>query len=856
VAKPEQWARIKEIVGAAIERGPGEREIFLNEACGPDAGLRAEVESLLSAYESPDALAESALTTQEFETAEISRVLGPYRLLRKLGEGGMGQVWLAEQTSPVHRTVALKLVKAGMYDESALRRFQSERQSLAIMEHPYIAKVLDAGATPGGQPYFVMEYVQGVCVTEYCDKNKLRIRERLELFIQICEGVQHAHQKAIIHRDLKPANILVVEVDGKPVPRIIDFGLAKAVDPFRSQESMNTQPGGFVGTPGYMSPEQADPDVRDVDTRADVYSLGVVLYELLTGYLPFDTTRWKKMRFEEVLKQMREEVPPRPSTRVQSERDTSTAKAQARGTEPQQLEGVLQGDLDWITLKALDKDRNRRYGTPFELAAEIHKYFRSEPILARPAGAGYRLQKYIRRHRVAVGVATAFGLLLIGFAAIQAVQLKKLTRERDRADREASTSKEVSNFLLGLFRVSDPSEARGNSITARELLDKGTKQMESSLTGQPDVKARLMSTMGDVYASLGLYDQAQPLLTTALDTRRHLFGAEHPDTLRSMDQLSRNLERQGRYVEAEKLVREAMNIRKQTLPPDAPENIASQHRLGALMLDQGHFADAEKINRQVLDAARRVLGPEDPATVKSLVNLGMTLADEGRDAEAEKYYRQALEIQQRLLGPQHPDTLVTMTSLARSLSEQGKYAEAESLLRESLATKLRVLGPEHSETLWTMHDLGINLRSSGHLQEAEIIDRETLEIRRRVLGPEHPETLMSMVELAETLDDRHRYAEAEKLYRETLAIEIRVRGADHPGTALTKYNLACNLALTGHRDEALQLLRDALDHGLSEANSANMETDTDLNSLHGDPRFAALIALVKKRLAAQAPKTN
>ncbi len=299
-------------------------------------------------------------------------------------------MWLAEQTVPVRRNVALKLIKAGMYDDSSIRRFQSERQSLAIMDHPAIAKVFDAGATPDGQPYFAMEYVPGIAITNYCDQKKMNIRDRLELFIRACEGVQHAHQKAIIHRDLKPANILVVEVDGKPMPRIIDFGLAKTITPYFSGESPNTLAGSFVGTPGYVSPEQADSGTQDVDTRTDVYSLGVVLYELLTGYLPFDAAQWKKLPLEELLRHLREEDPPRLSIKVSTIRDASASNALARGTQPPQLVSALRGDLDWITLKALDKDRNRRYGSPAEIGADIHRYLKNEPILARPASAGYR----------------------------------------------------------------------------------------------------------------------------------------------------------------------------------------------------------------------------------------------------------------------------------------------------------------------------------------------------------------------------------------------------------------------------------------------------------------------------------
>jgi serine/threonine protein kinase/Flp pilus assembly protein TadD len=853
VEKPEQWEKIKEIVGAALERDPSQRPAFLNAACSTDKALRAEVESLLSAHASADGLSESALTQTFGFAGQVAKSVGPYLLVQKLGEGGMGQVWLAEQTAPVRRKVALKLIKSGIYDDSVLRRFQSERQSLAIMDHPAIAKVFDAGATQDGHPYFVMEYVPGVAITDYCDQKKLKIRARLQLFLHACEGVQHAHQKAIIHRDLKPANILVVEVDGTPAPRIIDFGLAKPVTPFVSGETMNTRMGAFVGTPGYMSPEQIDPSVEDVDTRTDVYSLGVVLYELLTGFLPFDAERLRKMKLEEVLRHLREEDPPSPSTKVSADRKTSSSRAEARGTEPRQLSSALRGDLDWIAMKALEKERNRRYGTPSELAADIGRYLNNEPVAARPASKGYRLRKYVRRHRVGVTVAAGFALLLVGFAGAQAVQLRRTTRERDRADREAAAAKSVSDFLTGLFKVSSPSEARGNSITAREILDQGRTQIETSLASQPEVQARLIQTMGEVYASLGLYEQSRPLFEKAVETRRRVLGPEHPDTLTSMDFLARNLERQGHGAEAEALARETLEARSRVLGPEHPDTIGSMHDLAAVLLVRGRYAEAEKLTRQVLDVSRRVRGPEHPDTLKSMDNLALSLMDQGRNAEAERIYRGLLEIQRRVLGPDHPDTLLTMTSLARAVSEEGGYSEAGTLLRETLDTKRRVLGPEHSETLWSMHDLGVNLRNAGQPAEAEKIDRETLEIRRRVLGPQHPETLMSMGELAESLDDLHRYAEAEKLYRQAVDIQSRVLGPEHPEVALTKYNLACNLALQGHRDEALAFLRDAVDHGLP-SRGPGLEQDSDLQSLHGDPRFDAVVADRHQRAAA--PKAH
>ena len=378
-------------------------------------------------------------------------------------------MWLAEQSAPVKRQVALKIIKAGRYDNSALVRFDLERQALAMMDHPAIAKVFDAGSTAEGRPYFAMEYVPGLPITQYCDEKRLSPGERLVILTKVCEGVQHAHQKAIIHRDLKPTNILVVEVDGRPVPRIIDFGLAKAISQQSQGGTLVTRAGGLVGTPGYMSPEQMDPMVADVDTRTDVYSLGVVLYELLTGVLALDAEQWESKPFHEVLRQVHEEEPTSPSSRLST---GPAAIAEKRSMDPRQLASMLRGDLDWITLKALERDRARRYGTPAELAADLGRYLRNEPVIARPASLAYRTKKYIQRHKFGVAAATALALLLIAFGVMQAIQLRRITRERDRADR-------VTQFMTGMFKVSNPSEARGNAVTAREILDKSSKDIDT-----------------------------------------------------------------------------------------------------------------------------------------------------------------------------------------------------------------------------------------------------------------------------------------------------------------------------------------------------------------------------------------
>jgi non-specific serine/threonine protein kinase/serine/threonine-protein kinase len=431
----------------------------------------------------------------------------------------MGVVYEAEQEKPVRRKVALKVIKRGMDTKEVIGRFEVERQALAMMDHPSIARVFDAGETPNGRPYFVMECVRGVPITEYCDRHRLTIRERLELFIRVCEGVQHAHQKAIIHRDLKPSNVLVSEQDGERQPKIIDFGVAKATAQRLTERTLYTELGVMIGTPEYMSPEQAEMTGEDVDTRTDVYSLGVMLYELLVGKLPFEPKELREAGFDEIRKRISEDEPSKPSTRLSTLGDgLSGESAKRRRTDRTTLIRQLRGDLDWITMKALEKDRVRRYGSPHELAADLQRHLRNEPVIAGPPGTAYRAGKFVRRHRLGVATASVAVVVLVGFAATVTVLLGRVSRQRDRAHQESEAAQQVSGFLVDLFETSDldKSGAEAAAVTARELLDRGVERIREELADQPVVRARLLQTMGNAHASMRLNDTAQQLLEDSL----------------------------------------------------------------------------------------------------------------------------------------------------------------------------------------------------------------------------------------------------------------------------------------------------------------------------------------------------
>ena len=731
-------------------------------------------------------------------------VIGPYRLAQMLGAGGMGEVWRAEQTEPIHRTVALKLIKAGMDTRAVVARFDSERQALALMEHPNIAKVLDAGATAEGRPYFVMEYVHGVPINTYCDRHRLTIKERLELFVQVCEGVQHAHQKAIIHRDLKPSNVLVEEVNGKPVPKIIDFGLAKAMGPQLTEMTLLTEAGEMLGTPDYMSPEQADRNEHNIDTRTDVYSLGVMLYELLVGELPIGSAELRAAGLEAMLRKICEQEPPRPSMKLKSLGQLAKHPADRRREQPESLERRLRGDLDWITIKTLEKDRSRRYASASELAADVQRHLQDQPVSAGPPTVGYRAQKFVRRHRFGVTVGVAGVMLLLAFAASMAVQAQRIATERDRANR-------VADFMTQMFSVSDPSEALGNTITARTILDTASNQIRAGLAKDPEVQADLMFTMARTYASLGLYATADNLSSAALESRRRRLGPDDRKTLQSMSQFAWILDREGRDDQAEKLINQTIGEASRVLGSEDPVTLEAMDRLGVVLQRKARFDEAERLNRQLVEISSHRLGPENLFTLRSMVSLADAISSQGRYSEAEGIYRRTLEIERRVLGPEHPQTLSTMHNLANRIQEQGHYSEAEGLYRETLAIAQRVMGPEHPDTADTMTAMANTLYYAGNSAEAEKWYRAALAIQQKALGSDNNETTRPMEGLANVLSGNGRYAEAEKLDRQVLDIRERKLGPDHTDTLLSKFNIGDVLYQEGNLPEAEKFIRQAFD---------------------------------------------
>jgi eukaryotic-like serine/threonine-protein kinase len=614
------------------------------------------------------------------------------------------------------------------------------------------------------------------------------MHDRLELFMQVCEGVQHAHQKAIIYRDLKPSNILITQVDGRPVPKIIDFGVAKATSQRLTAETMFTRVGALIGTPEYMSPEQADSGGEDIDTRTDVYSLGVVLYELLVGVLPLDLTEIRNLAFHEVLRRIREDDAPRPSTKLRSSAAHSSITARNRRTEAADLGKQLKGDLDSIALKALEKERSRRYDSASDFAADIHRYLQNQPVKAVPPSVAYRSRKFIRRHRWGVAASAILALAVVALIVSLIVKSVRIARERDRANREAQEAERVSDFLVQAFKVSDPDQARGNKITAREILDSGARRIDTELANQPSLQARLMFTMGNVYEGLGLYGPAKQLCEKAIRLQQTVLGPDNRETLASQHLLARTLEYQAKYAEAEKLYLETVQRQERVLGPTNIQTLRTKNSLGMLYAEQGRYADAEKLLTKVAEELTRVSGRDSPETLNALHSLAIANDGEHQYAKEAALWEELYKVRSQKLGPDHPDTIASMQNLAYVYYRQGKNADAEKLQRRGLEIGLRVLGSDHPSVLLALGNLANTLLQEGKAGEAEPLQREALEGRRRMMGPNHPETQFAIANLANILAAEKRYPEAERLYREALQGEIKALGDKHPEIANAWYN--------------------------------------------------------------------
>jgi serine/threonine protein kinase/tetratricopeptide (TPR) repeat protein len=696
------------------------RRAFLDDACGADATLRRKVEDLLSLHGKAARFLEppGVAPTIDREPIEVlGTSIGPYKLMEAIGEGGMGVVYVAEQHRPVRRKVALKVIKPGMDTKQVVARFEAERQALAMMDHPNIAKVHDGGATEGGHPYFVMELVRGIPITDYCDRERLSIPERLELFVQVCRAVQHAHLKGVIHRDLKPSNILVTVIDGAAVPKVIDFGVAKATGGSLTERTIYTAFQQFLGTPLYMSPEQADLSGTDVDTRSDIYSLGVLLYELLTGTTPFDRETFGKAAFDEIRRILREEEPPRPSTRLSSLGETRTAVSANRRADARHLDRAVRGELDWVVMKALEKDRRRRYETANDFAADVTRHLTDRPVEACPPSAWYRSSKYARRHRAALTTAALVGLALVAGTAVstgQAIRAQRagtLAAQREReAQVAAAESKAVLEFLVrDLLGASELEKALGRDVRMSEVLANAEKKLDSAFPDQPLVEAGVRHALATTFSSLGRYEVAWRHGSRAHDLRLRLLGPEHPDTMTSL------------------------------------------HTLAGLLVRLDKWEEARKLSEQSVETRRRVLGPEHPDTLASMNILAKVLDGQEKLDEARTLHEQTLEIRRRVRGPKHPDTLESMNNLAYVLMRQGKHDEARTLLEKAVEISRLTLGLEHPLTLTSMSGLGIALASLGKHDEARTLLEKVVEVNRRTRDPEHPSTLFSMDILAGVL---------------------------------------------------------------------------------------------------------
>ena len=862
----------------AISRPSEQRAAFLEEACAGQPDLREAVNALLAAHEKssnildkpPVELGETvdsaSVEAGEAETGEYKpepvdeslfvAATNEYRpnlepgaviserftLQEKIGEGGMGEVWVAKQTEPVQRRVALKLIKTGMDSKAVLARFEQERQALALMDHPNIAKVLDAGMTATGQPFFVMELVDGLPLTKFCDDTKLSLQERLKLFLPICQAVQHAHQKGIVHRDLKPANILITMIDGKPVPKVIDFGVAKATEGKLTEESMATQFGAVVGTLEYMSPEQAGFSGEDIDTRADIYSLGVILYELLTGLRPIDKARLQKAALTEMIRIIREEDPSKPSTRLSTD-DSLPSLAAVRQIEPKKLTAMLRRELDWIVMKCLEKQRDRRYETANGLARDLQRYLSDEPVEARPASKGYRLRKFFKRNKGPVLAAClVLAALLVGIVGttvglIRAEAGEKLAGERlvqveaekKKAEEEKAVAVAVKDFLkddlltqADVTKQANALAASGRSAeakqnpTIRELLDRAAEELaeekiEAKFPNQPQLQAEILHTVGVTYIGVAEYERAIELLKRSHALNKQHRDPDHSETLETMDDLAAAYTKAGKLKLALPLFKETLELRNAKLGLKDPATLQTMSNLAAAYQASGDLRQAQLLFEKTLKLQQATLGHNDRVTLVTMQNLCAVLYMNKDFSGFLSLAEKTFELRKAKLGPDHPDTLRTMNSLAGAYMATRQTDRALSLWEETIKLLEAKFGLDHPTTLITMYNLALaysNVATKRHLTVP--LFEKTFKLQKAKLGLEHPDTFRTLKVLAESYRRlRKPPEESIPLLEDFLKVQRKKNGNDHSETLQTLTHLGVNYMLAREYKKAIPLLEEA-----------------------------------------------
>lgn len=735
--EPTPFARVREVFLAVGDLDGEAREVELRKLCGEDVTLRRKVLRMLDSNVEETTFLDRPATLDGLpflaDAMPAPERIGPYQVLELLGEGGFGVVYRARQEVPIRRDVALKLIKPGMDSRSVIARFESERQTLALLQHPNVAQVFDAGTTPEGRPYFVMELIDGQPITDLCDARRLSIEERLALFLDVCRAVEHAHQKGVLHRDLKPSNILVHDQGGRLTAKVIDFGIAKAMDQVDSQTMRLTREAQRVGTPDYMSPEQAE-GAQYVDTRTDIYALGVLLHELLTATTPLALASRESASASAILQAIREEEPRRPSTRVGL---TATDVAALRGTDPRRLRGRLAGDLDWIVLRAIAKERERRYDSVGALAADIGRHLAHEPVAAARPGGWYTLGKFVRRHRIGVAAATAVSVSIAAGLTLTALALRRAMQAESDLRSARDDALAVNDFLVDDLLGAASTNRAGHTVTVVDAMKNAIPAVDQRFAREPALAARVKYAIGSVFRDIGLLEESLPPLRAAIDVLEREVGPTHANTIDATVSLADALRELGRDEEAESILRRGATELERASGPDDPRTLKVQGSLGELLQKRGRHDEADRLLKDVIERMSRVFPPNAEPLLAARMSLVASLGAQSRDEEALPYSSAVLAQTRSAFPSTHPAVLAAMNNHAAMLSNLQRYADAEPLYRELLTAVEGSLPASHWQIAVTRYSLGHAIGKAGRVAEALPLIERAIEEATPALGPDH-----------------------------------------------------------------------------------------------------------------------